>query len=160
MCVYKGSLGAAITGGLREEVTAWAGAAVLAELYRKAGVEAAVERSLPKKKSPKGIRQGQMVEVFVLLSALGGECLEDMERLRTDGGLAALLGYRPPAAETARQWLDRFHDDDLMAQGVQSRFNGIPAYVRSLGRIEGSQSPSGPDVRGERTTDVGSDVGC
>jgi hypothetical protein len=127
MRAYKGSLGAAITGGLREEVTAWAGAAVLAELYRKAGVEAAVERSLPKKKSPKGVRQGQMVEVFVLLSALGGECLEDMERLRTDGGLAALLGYRPPAAETARQWLDRFHDDDLMAQGVQSRFNGIPA---------------------------------
>lgn len=93
----------------------------MAELYRKAGVEAAVERALPKKKSPKGLSQGQMVEVFVLLSALGGDCLEDMERLRADGGLEALLGYRPPAAETARQWLDRFHDEELMAQGKQQR---------------------------------------
>jgi hypothetical protein len=121
MRAYKGSLGAAITGGLREEVTAWAGAAILAELYRKAGVEAAVERSLPKKKSPKGLRQGQMVEAFVLLSALGGDCLEDIERLRADSGLEALLGYRPPAPETARQWLDRFHDEDLMAQGLLQR---------------------------------------
>ncbi len=54
MHAYKGSLGAAITGGLKEEVTAWAGAAVLAESYREAGIEAAVERCLPRKKSPKG----------------------------------------------------------------------------------------------------------
>lgn len=88
---YKGSLGVAITGGLREDVTAWAGVSVLVELYRKAGVEAAVERSLPKKKSSKGLKQGQMVESFVLLSALGGDYLEDLERLRADGGLEALL---------------------------------------------------------------------
>jgi hypothetical protein len=25
-----------------------------------------------------------------------------------------MLGYRPPAPETARQWLDRFHDEELM----------------------------------------------
>ena len=76
----------AITGGLREEVTPWAGASVLVELYRRVGVQAAVERALPRKKSPKGLTQGQMVESFVLLSALGGDCIEDMERLRTDGG--------------------------------------------------------------------------
>jgi hypothetical protein len=56
-----------------------------------------------------------MTESFVLLSALGGECVEDIERLRQDKGLEAMLGYQIPAAETARQWLDKFHDEGLMS---------------------------------------------
>ena len=54
----------------------------MVELCRESGIEAAVERALPKKKSSKGLRQGQMVESFVLLSTLGGDCIDDMERLR------------------------------------------------------------------------------
>ena len=113
---YRSSLGVTITGGLTEEATSWAGAALLAELYRKAGVEAAIKRALPRKKSSRGLRQEQMVESFVLLSALGGDCIEDMERLRQDKGLESMLGYRPPAPETARQWLDKFHDEVLMKE--------------------------------------------
>ena len=112
----RSSLGIEYAGGLKEESTAFAGVGLLVELYRKAGVGAAAERALPQKRSPKGLKQGQMVEAFVLLSALGGECLEDMERLRQDKGLATLLEYTPPAPETARQWLDRFHDQELMAE--------------------------------------------
>jgi len=111
----KSRLGISYAGGLAEESTAFAGAGLLVELYRQAGVEAEAERVLPKKRSVQGLRQGQMLEAFILLSALGGECLEDMERLRQDQGLATMLGYRPPAAETARQWLDRFHDEEVMA---------------------------------------------
>ena len=55
-----------------------------------------------------------MVESFMLLSTLGGDCLDDMKRLRENKGLEAMLGYRPPAPETARQWLDRFHDEKVM----------------------------------------------
>jgi len=55
-----------------------------------------------------------MAEYFVLLSALGGDCIEDVERLREDEGLEAILGYPLPACETARQWLDRFHDESLV----------------------------------------------
>jgi len=78
---------------------------------------------LPKKKSSKGLRQGQVVQSFVLLSALGGDCIEDMERLRQDRGLEVMLGYQPPAPETARQWLDKFHDDSLMQiRPLQSSF--------------------------------------
>ena len=98
----RSSLGVILTGGLKEDVTPWAGAAMLVELYHKAGVEAAAERALPRKKSSKGLKEGQMVESFVLLSALGGDCIDDMERLREDRGLEAMLGYRPPAPETAR----------------------------------------------------------
>jgi hypothetical protein len=56
------------------------------------------------------------VESFVLLEALGGDCIEDMERLRQDEGLGTMLGYCPPAPETARQWLDKFHDEGLMSE--------------------------------------------
>jgi len=78
----QGSLGVILTGGLEEDVTPWAGAALLVELYRKVGVEAATERALSGKRSSKGLREGQMVESFVLLSALGGDCIDDIVRLR------------------------------------------------------------------------------
>ena len=115
---YHSSLGVVITGGLSEEVTPWAGATLLVELYRKAGVEAAAERSLPKKKSPKGLRHGQMLESFALLSALWGVCIEDMERLREDRGLAAVLGYHPPAPERAK----------ANAQYCHEGYRAFPAY--------------------------------
>ena len=101
----------------------------------KAGVEATVERTLPQKRSPKGLRQGQMVESFVLLSALGGDCIEDMERLRDDRGLEAMLGYYPPAPETAWQWLDMFHDEGLMKERpVQGSF--IPVESARLAGLK------------------------
>lgn len=108
-------LGVKIVGGLRETTTAWAGASLLVELFRRSGVDAVANRVLPAKGSAKGLKQGQTVESFVLLSALGGDCVEDMQRLRDDAGLGAMLGYQPPAPETSRQWLDRFHDEGLMA---------------------------------------------
>jgi hypothetical protein len=104
-----------LRGGLTEEVTPHAGSALLIELGRRSGVIGAAERHLPAKKSTKGLRHGELVEAFVLLSALGGECLDDFDGLRRDRGVAALLGYDLPAASTARQWLDRFHDPSAVA---------------------------------------------
>jgi len=104
-----------LRGGLTERVTPHAGVALLIDAMRRAGVPAAADRHLPAKRSPKGLGQGQMTEAFVLLSALGGECLDDLEHLRRDQGLAALTGYTLPAASTARQWLDRFHEPALLA---------------------------------------------
>ena len=110
----KPLLGVELTGGLEEEMTPWAGVSLPIELWRKCGAMEIAERVLPQKKSPRGLTPGQMVESFILLSALGGDCIDDMERLRQDKGLAAMLGYTLPAPETARQWLDRFHDEELM----------------------------------------------
>ena len=117
----RDSLSIEYIGGLKEESTPFAGLVLLLDVFRQAGVGATAERVLPQKRS--GLSQGQMVEAFVSLSSLGGECVEDMERLRQDGGLEALLGYRPPAPETARQWLDGFHDESLMVgQPLQGSF--------------------------------------
>ena len=128
---FHGHLALTVTGGLKEVVTPWAGASILVEVYRRYGVGDATERALPRKKTSKGLSQGQMTESFVLLSALGGECIEDMERLRQDKGLEAMLGYQIPAPETARQWLDKFHSEELMfGQRQQGAF--IPAESAPL----------------------------
>ncbi len=108
-----------LRGGLSEQMTPHAGVELLIELGRRSGVMGAAEKSLPHKKSSKGLGQGQIVESMVLLSALGGDCIDDLTRLRQDRGLAALLGYELPAAETARQWLDRFHEPELLKDRPQ-----------------------------------------
>ena len=52
---YRSPLGVTLTGGLTETVTSWAGTTLLVELYCKAGIEAVVERTLPRKKAVKGL---------------------------------------------------------------------------------------------------------
>jgi hypothetical protein len=121
-----------LRGGLTDQVTPHAGSALLIELGRRSGVIAVAEQSLPAKRSAKGLRPGELVESFVILSALGGECLDDFDRLRRDRGLAALLGYDLPAASTARQWLDRgFHEPAAVTdRPTQGSF--IPAESAGL----------------------------
>jgi len=109
--VSKLSIG--LAGGLTTVHTAFAGASLLIEAYRQAGIGEQADRVLPQKRSPKGLTPGQMVECVVVGSALGIECLEDMERLRQDQGLSGMLGYQPPArrrpasgwtGSTRRRW--------------------------------------------------------
>ena len=105
-------LGVRIVGGLREASTPWAGASLLVELIRRSGVGGVANKVLPAKKSAKGLRQGQMVESFVLLSALGGECMDDMQHLR-GAGLAA-TGVRDSPALAG--WIaPRIFDGGAMA---------------------------------------------
>lgn len=124
-------LGVKIVGGLKAVSTAWSGASLLIDLYRKLEMGQIANKILPAKKTSKGLQPGQMVESFVLLSALGGECFEDMQHLRDDAGLAGILGYTLPSPGTARQWLDGFHDEALMLnRPLQGSF--IPTESRAL----------------------------
>ena len=168
-----------IRGGLTDKVTPHAGVALLIETGRRSGVIAAAERALPTKISAHGLRQGEMVETLVLLSALGGDCLDDLDTLRRDQGLAALTGYPLPAAATARQWLDRFHDPAALADrprqgsfipvetagltGLRTALaHSIQAYVRAVAPertvtldvdahiVESSKREALPTYTGER----------
>ena len=123
-----------LAGGLTEQVTPHAGVALLIETMRRSGVIAAAERHLPSRKTAKGLRHGELVEAFVLLSALGGECLDDFDQLRRDRGLAALLGYDLPAASTARQRLDQFHDPEAVA-GRPQQGSFIPPESAALAAL-------------------------
>src|SRR5213595_1340820 len=117
-----------LRGGLTDRVTPHAGSALLIELGRRSGLLGAAE------KSPKDLRPGELVEAFVL-SALGGECLDDFDRLRRDRGLAALLGYELPAASTARQYLDRGFHDPAAVKGRPTQGSFIPAESAGLGGL-------------------------
>lgn len=128
-------LGVKIVGGLKEIATPWAGASLLVDLYRQLGLDETADKVFPAKKSSKGLRHGQMVESFVLLSALGGECIDDMKRLRGDEGLARMLSYLPPAPETARQWLGGFHEEALLSgRPLQGSF--IPTESRPVAALK------------------------
>src|SRR4030043_304295 len=128
-------LGVKIVGGLKEVSTPWAGTSLIVDLFRKLEMDQLANHVLPAKKSSKGLHQGQMVESFVLLSSLGGECIDDMQHLRDDVGLAEILAYKPPAPETARQWLDGFHNEALMTnRPLQGSF--IPPESNALAGLK------------------------
>ena len=103
-------------GGLQEAVTAHAGVALLVEVGRRSGVMATADRVLPSKKNPKGLTPGQMVESLVMLAALGGECLDDLQTMRQDEGLQAMVGYALPAPSTVRGWLEQCHEAEAVAE--------------------------------------------
>ena len=54
-----------------------------------------------------------------MLNALGGECLDDFDRLREDEGLAEMLGHEVPSPEAARKFLYQFHDESKREQAQQ-----------------------------------------
>lgn len=150
-----------LRGGLTDAVTPHGGTSLLIDLCRRSQTLAATEKHLPTKRSPKGLSQGQMVESVVVLSALGGDCLDDFDGLRRDRGLAALLGYDLPAAVTARQWLDRFHDAHLPADRPrQGSF--IPTESAALAglRSAGRRAARGPRLRQRGASRADGHAGC
>ena len=112
-------LGFKTVGDPEQVATPRAGASLLLDLFRHLELGGGGGQGVAAEEVEQGLRHGQMVESFVLLSALGGECSDDMRRLRDDEGLAAMLGYQPRAAETPRQWLDPIHDETALARERQ-----------------------------------------
>jgi hypothetical protein len=94
-------------------VTAHAGVPSLIEAYRLSGVAAVVADRIKLKTRKRGLAASEMVESFLALWAAGGERCEDFDRLREDKALATLIGHELPAAQTARDFLAAFHEDDL-----------------------------------------------
>lgn len=94
-------------------VTARAGVPLVIELMRRLGVSEALDRSLPIKQRQRGLRPSQLAETLVALWTAGGDRCQDLQTLRTDAALAALLGYELPAATTMRDFLEAFHAEDL-----------------------------------------------
>src|SRR6266699_3906158 len=78
---------------LEEQVTALGG---IPRLVRAAGsldVPGSVERHLRLKQRERGFDEATYVESFLVLNAVGGDCLEDFDQLREDAVLAEMLGH-------------------------------------------------------------------
>ncbi|MDZ4843027.1 MAG: transposase [Hyphomicrobium aestuarii] len=94
-------------------ITSRAGIPSLIEVYRLSGTAAVVADKIKFKTRKRGLSASEMVESFLALWAAGGERTEDFDHLREDKALCELLGHDLPAAQTARDFLSQFHEDDL-----------------------------------------------
>jgi hypothetical protein len=98
---------------LFEATSPHAGLLSVSRAYRSLGVPALVAANLSLRKRQRGFAEAQFIESISLLQAVGGECPEDMHLLAGDPCLERGLGYRPPKATAVREFLERFHDQEL-----------------------------------------------
>lgn len=94
-------------------LTAHAGVPMLVELFQVTGAAAVLDERLAYKQRKRGLTAAQTAAGLFALWAAGGDRAEDMDHLRQDSGLPLLLGHDLPAAQTVRDFLSIFHEDDL-----------------------------------------------
>jgi len=74
-----------------EVLTAYAGIPLFVRAGRSFDVAGGVKRRLHLKQCQLGFDEATYVESFLVLNALGGDCLEDFDRLREGTGLPETL---------------------------------------------------------------------
>jgi hypothetical protein len=97
--------------GAEENLTSWSGVPVLLQAFRSLGVPQSVKRHVAIKQRERGLDEASYVESFVVLNAVGGECLDDFEALKQDQALQELIGHAIPSPEAARKFLYQFHEE-------------------------------------------------
>ena len=103
-------------------LTALAGMPVLLQAFRSLDLPRSVRRNVSLKQRQRGLDEAGYVESFLILNAAGGECLDDFAHLRQDG-VQELIGHDLPSPESARRFLNQFHDDSL----IESRKRSPPS---------------------------------
>ena len=118
---------------LSETLTAWGGVPLVVQAFRSLRIPASVQRHVHIKERDRGYDEATTVESSVVLNALGGECLDDFQHLREDAGLVAMLGHEIPSPEAARQFLNRFHSEEKIAEAKQRRGPEQIAFIPEEG---------------------------
>lgn len=113
----------------QETLTALGGVPLLVQAFRSLGLPASVKQHLKVKQRQRGYDEASLVESFVILNAVGGECLDDFERLREDPGLAELIGHEIPSPAAARNFLYEFHDEGKIEEARQRLLPDQIAYI-------------------------------
>ncbi len=98
---------------LEEMSSPHAGLLATSRVFRSLGIPALVAANIATKERQRGLLDSQFIESLVLLQTVGGECVEDMATFAGDTCLTRGLGYELPKVNTVRDFLDRFHDEDL-----------------------------------------------
>lgn len=114
---------------LEEELTSYGGVPLLARAFRSLRLPESIGKHLRLRRRERGFDEASMVESFVVLNAVGGECLDDFQQLRADVGLAELMGHEVPSPETARSFLNRFHDEARIEEAKEQLPLGQVAYI-------------------------------
>ncbi len=118
-------------------LTAQAGLAAFSRAFRSLGAPKLCDGLVGIKQRSRGFTVGQQVESLVVLHAAGGDCMQDMERLRQDGGVTKMLGYAAPGERCVADFLEAFHDPEKVAQARaqaqrQKHLSFIPEETSAL----------------------------
>jgi len=112
-----------------ETLTAMGGVPLLVQTFRSLGLPAQVREHVRIKERERGYDEATLVESFIVLNAVGGECFDDFGRLREDPGLSEMLGHGIPSPEAARKFLYQFHDEEKIAAAKGRRSGDEKAYI-------------------------------
>ena len=102
-----------------EKLTGYGGVPLVVQTFRSLGLPEVVQAQVRIKERARGFDEATFVESFVILNAVGGDCLEDFEQLRADPGLVDLIGHEVPSPEAARKFLYAFHDEEKINEAQQ-----------------------------------------
>lgn len=114
---------------LEECLTAYAGIPLFVQAMRSLKVADGVKQNIHLKQRQRGFDEATYVESFLVLNALGGDCLEDFDRLREDAGLKEMLGHELPSPEAARKFLYQFHDEQEVERAQTELAVGQVSYI-------------------------------
>jgi hypothetical protein len=127
---------------LQETLTALGGIPLVVQAFRSLGLPGSVQQHVAVKERERGYDEATFVESFVILNAAGGECVDDFAQLRSDPGLAELVGHELPSPEAARNFLNAFHEEKKIQEAQQRRLPEQIAYIpeenqalEGLGRV-------------------------
>src|SRR5215813_14634360 len=105
-----------IEDGSGEALTSYGGLPLVVETCEALGLGRLVKQHVRIKQRERGYSESQYVQSVIALMAAGGDCLEDIERLRSDAGLKLLLGAMP-SAEAVRFFFTGFMTSDCWREG-------------------------------------------
>jgi len=112
-----------------EMLTSYGGVPLVVQTFRSLGLPKAVEQHVHIKQRERGYDESTFVESFVILNAIGGQCLDDFEQLRADPGLSELIGHGLPSPEAARNFLYAFHEDAKIEEAQLRMRVNEKAYI-------------------------------
>src|SRR2546430_6759505 len=112
-----------------ETLTSYGGIPLVVQAFRSLGLPQAIQQHVQIKQRERGYDEATFIESFVILNAVGGECLEDFEQLRADAGLAELIGHAMPTPEAARNFLYEFHEDAKIEEAQLRLKEDEKAYI-------------------------------
>ena len=110
-------------------LTALGGLPLVAQTFRTLKLHESVERHVVVKERQRGFSESEVVESLVLLHAAGGDCVDDLRRLKADEGLEPMLGHAIPTPEMVRPFLERFHSDALIEAAKAARKPAQVAFI-------------------------------
>lgn len=110
-------------------LTALGGVPLLVQTFRSLGLPATVRQHVRVKERERGYDEATMVESFIILNAVGGECFDDFQRLREDPGLREMIGHGIPSPEAARKFLYQFHEEEKIEEAKERRTGDEIAYI-------------------------------